>query len=126
MKKISKPLLFGFLVLLFPIFGYKMLSSHIYNRTDCEQFNIDNIEVRTGINIPVVNEVTCDFKSTENTKVSVFMLKRLSLDFDHYIKRNDFVKEGDFYVNRGERADTKWEAKLSKEDLKLVVSLVYK
>lgn len=126
MKKISKPLLFGLLILLLPIFSFKMLSNHIYNRTDCEQFNIDNIEVRTGIDIPAVDDVTCDFKTTENTKISVFMLKKTSLDFDHYIQRNDFVKDGAFYINKGERADTKWEATLSEKDLKLVVSLVYK
>lgn len=126
MKNISKPLLIGLLILLLPIFSFKMLSSHIYNRTDCEQFNIDNIEVRTGINIPAVDEVICEFNSTQNTKIAVFMLNKSSLDFTHYIKRNDFVKEGNFYVNRGERADTKWEAKLNEADLKLVVSLVYK
>jgi len=126
MKKVSLSLLIGTLVLLFPIFGFRMLVKHIYNRTDCERFNIDNIEVRTGINIPAVEDVICEFKATENTKVSMFTLNKSSLDFSRYIKNNDFVKEGDFYINRGKKADTEWEARLSEEDLKLTVSLVYK
>ncbi len=126
MKTTFKPLLIGLFILLLPFLGCKMLTQHIYNRTDCERFNIDNIEVRTGINIPAVDEVTCEIKAKENTKVSVFRLSKPSLDFSHYVKRNDFIKEGNFYVNRGEREDTEWEAKLNEADLKLVVSLVYK
>lgn len=126
MKTISKTIIIGLLVLLFPILSFNLLSNHIYNRTDCEQFNIDNIEVRTGIDIPGVDDVICEFKATEKTKVSVFTLDKSSLNFARYIKRNDFVKEGDFYVNRGKKADTEWEAKLSEDDLKLTVSLIYK
>ncbi|MEM1121380.1 MAG: hypothetical protein AAGJ18_13090 [Bacteroidota bacterium] len=126
MKLITQILLTAFIIFILFLAACKGLVNHIYNRTDCEQFNIDNIEVRTGIDIPAVSDVTCEFKSTENTKISVFILDKSVLDFDYYIQRNKFIREGDFYVNAGERTDTKWNARLNKENLELRVALTYK
>lgn len=126
MKSVFKSVIIILLFALSPIICYKSCSSFIYNQETCAQFNIDNIELRTGIDIPKITDVICDYKATEKTKVSVFTLNHLTLNFDYYITRNKFVKEGDFYVNRGERADTKWDARLNEENMKLTVSLVYK
>jgi len=35
--------------------SFKLLVRHIFNRQDCERFNIDNIELRTGINVQIIN-----------------------------------------------------------------------
>lgn len=126
MKIILKIIVVISTLILLGFAGCKGLINHIYNRTDCEQFNIDNIEVRTGIDIPAVSDVICEFKETERTKVSVFTLKKTDLDLSRYVDRNDFIDKGDFYVNSGERKDTKWDARLNKENLELTVELVYK
>ncbi len=126
MSVLNKALITISVLLLLGFVGCKSLINHIYNRTDCERFNIDNIEVRTGIDIPPVSEVICEFKESERTKVAVFTLERASLDLARYVKRNDFVDKGAFYLNTGEREDTKWNARLDKEHLELKVSLVYK
>jgi len=126
MKILTKTLLIIGIIIFLGFAGCKGLISHIYNRTDCEQFNIDNIEVRTGIDIPAVSKVICDFNETKNIKTSVFTLDKLQVDLDDYVARNGFESQGNVYVNTGERADTKWEANLDKTSLDLTVSVTYR
>lgn len=126
MKILIKTLAILSIIILLGFAGCKGMMNHIYNRTDCMQFNIDNIELRTGIDIPAVSDVVCDFKESERMKVSVFTLEKASLDLTHYIDRNNFVDQGAFYVNAGEREDTKWNASLNKENLELTVELEYR
>ncbi|MEM7367192.1 MAG: hypothetical protein AAF587_01255 [Bacteroidota bacterium] len=106
--------------------GVKMLVSHIYNRTDCERFNIDNIEVRTGIDIPSVSEADCTCDQIAKTKRSTFTINTQQVDLDEYLTTNKFVEQDGAYVNAGEREDTKWKAKLDPETHVLTVMLEYK
>ena len=45
--------------------GCQSLTRTIYWSMDCDQFNIDHIEVRTGINIPKVSTLNCTLSSTQ-------------------------------------------------------------
>ena len=126
MKILTKVLLIIGIIIFLGFAGCKGLINHIYNRTDCEQFNIDNIEVRTGIDIPAVSKVICDFNAIENTKTSIFTLDKTQVNLAHYAARNGFHSKGNVYVNAGERTDTKWEASLNKTTLDLTVSVIYK
>jgi hypothetical protein len=111
------------IVLLF-MGGTRLLIRHIYNRTDCGMFNIDNIELRTGIDIPDINESNC--KSDGKIKRCEFTLDMNKIRLSHYVERNGFSQEDSLFVRRGEREDTKYEVKLDPLSAKLFVEIVYK
>ena len=70
--------------------SFKLLVRHIFNRQDCERFNIDNIELRTGINVPPISD--CDCRVTDNTKLSTFKLDTSVVDIASYAEINGFDK----------------------------------
>lgn len=107
-------------------FVMMFLTKHIYTRTDCERFNIDNIELRANIDIPAIEGSDLECESDGTTKNSFFKLDKNALILDDYIQENKFVKEGALYVNQGEREDTKWRAELDPETYQLSVTIVYK
>jgi hypothetical protein len=126
MKKILIALLsIPILILLF-IGGYRGLTKHIYNRTDCEAFNIDNIELRTGIDVPAVIESDCECFVTGNTKTAKFILDTENLDFERYVSRNKFEWLEGEYRNSGETDDTAWASTLNQETKELTVFIEYK
>ena len=104
--------------------GCKLLNKQIFSRQDCERFNIDNIEVRTGIDIPKVENSTC--KCAEGTKDAEFTLKLKSAEIDRYVSRNKFELEDNLYINANEDEYTKWFATLDLATQKLKVHIDYK
>ncbi len=126
MKEGTKVLLIAATIIFLGFTSIKGFTSHIYNRTDCEQMNIDNIELRTGIDIPAVSKVVCEFKTAEQMKISVFTLDKNQVDLADYTTRNGFIQKGTQYVKSGERADTKWVANLDATTWKLTVYVKYK
>ena len=126
MKVLLKTLLILGILLFLGFAGCKGFINHIYNRTDCEQMNIDNIELRTGIDIPAVSNVVCEFKTAEQTKVAVFTLDKVKVDLAHYTASNNFIQKGNQYIKSGERTDTKWDARLDATTWDLTVSVQYK
>ncbi|PKO99811.1 MAG: hypothetical protein CVU13_04595 [Bacteroidetes bacterium HGW-Bacteroidetes-8] len=124
----AKKILFvlGALALIVLLFmgGTRLLIRHIYNRTDCERFNIDNIELRTGVDIPDITESKCE--SDGKIKICEFTLDTNKIVLSHYIDRNKFIQEDSFFVKRGERDDTRYEIKLNPLNAKLFVEIVYK
>ncbi|CAM3609707.1 hypothetical protein FLGE108171_05805 [Flavobacterium gelidilacus] len=81
-------------------FGFYAVSKMIYNSCSCEQFNIDNIELRTRINIPNVKNVECTYNERKKTKKATFLIDTEKIDLDYYIKKNKLVKSdyGELYV----------------------------
>ena len=126
MKEVTKVLIVLATIILFGFTSIKSFTNHIYNRTDCEQMNIDNIELRTGIDIPAVSKVICAFKTAKQTKVSVFTLDKNKVDLAYYINRNGLIQKGNKYIKLGERADTKWAVSLNSTTWELTVSVQYK
>ncbi len=106
--------------------GCKSLINHIYNRVDCEQFNIDNVEVRTGINIPAIKRVDCECDETKTLKTNTFILNSDIVDMTEYVSRNKFKLEDGQYKNIGKREDTEWEAILNPETSELKVVIKYR
>lgn len=114
------------LVLFLGAAGCKSLISHIYKRVDCEQFNIDNVEVRTGINIPSVTDVDCECNETKTLKTNTFVLNSAIVDLSDYASKNKFILEDGQYKNIGKREDTEWEAILNPETSELKVVIKYR
>lgn len=107
------------------ILGYRSLVSHIYDYVDCERFNIDNIEVRTGIDIPAVTDVDCSCNEDKSVKTSTFVLDTDQVNLDQYVTRNKFKAKNGHYENVGERKDTRWKATLDKASHELTVRVEY-
>jgi len=112
-------------ILLFLFIGsFHLLAYSMFNTNSCTQFNIDNIELRTGINIPEINDVNCE--NTNTTKRSEFILHAKDLEINDYLKKNNFTYNGEFYENTGESKKTIWDASFYKEDNRLIINLTYK
>ena len=47
--------------------GCKSLVKTIYQSMDCDQFNIDHIELRTGIDVPKIRRKYCQLKDSTRT-----------------------------------------------------------
>ena len=62
-------ILLGFIVGLPLLFmaGCKTLTSTIYQSMDCDQFNIDHIELRTGIDVPKIKRKYCLLNDSTRT-----------------------------------------------------------
>jgi hypothetical protein len=56
MKKIGIVLTISIVILYVDL---HLFSRMIYNTQSCERFNIDNIELRTGVNIPEIKSYSC-------------------------------------------------------------------
>ncbi len=106
------------------LFGLQSFIKHIYNRTDCVRYNIDNIELRTGINIPAVLDVDCN--SNDSIKTSVFVLDTTQVNVEEYITKNELVLQNDRYVKSNDNENTKWSAELDMATKALTVVLEYK
>lgn len=111
------------IVCLIVLAGFYMLSRQIYSSTDCERFNIDHIELRTGINIPPVVDLDCNIN--DNIRTSWFDLDTAELEWMTYINKNGFLPSGNYYAANGEREDTKWSAQLDTTVCRLEVIIEY-
>jgi len=104
--------------------GVKLLVNHIYHRQGCERFNIDNIELRTGINIPAVSDFDCNCEA--NRKTSKFVINTQEVELDLYIDDNQFELVNDQYLKQGDNENTKWKATLDKATAELIVDIEYR
>lgn len=103
--------------------GCKLLVREIFNRQDCERFNIDNIEVRTGVNVPKVLRCECVVK--DKTKTATFVIDRDKVDLKEYILKQQFVKKDSLYMLSNTSKHTDWEATLLEETGELRFTLRY-
>ena len=110
------------------IFGFKSFSKLIYNSCDCERFNIDNIELRTGINIPKIKNVECNYDENTKTKNSSFIIDTEKVDLEDYILKNKLVKSGsgELYVKTNDTENHSYKGVLDKNTGKLDVEIIYK
>ncbi|MCB0631600.1 MAG: hypothetical protein R2824_22635 [Saprospiraceae bacterium] len=105
------------------VLGYNQLSRNIYDRTDCESFNIDHIELRTGINIPNVSNSVCEFDKLQNSKTSIFSLA--GVEIEKYVNANGFELVDGKYIRSGDKEANRWEAELDPETATLRVEIFY-
>lgn len=103
--------------------GCKLLIRDIFNRQECERFNIDNIEVRTGINIPKVSDCDCQVKG--NTKTSNFIIDTDHVDLEEYVVKQHFIKMDSLYRLSDKSEHSNWTASLNLETAELRFTLQY-
>ncbi|MEM5564553.1 hypothetical protein WNY78_05540 [Psychroserpens sp. AS72] len=104
--------------------GLNLFGKFIYNTQSCEQFNIDNIELRTGVNIPEVT--TTDCKCEDNKKVSKFIIDTDNVDLDDYVTKNEFTRVDDLYIKENDNKNSTYKVVLDKKTAELTVNLIYK
>lgn len=132
LKKTMKKILFiiGAILLFFTLVGFGIygFSKVIYNSCSCERYNIDNIELRTGINIPAVKNIECNYNETTRTKKSSFIIDTEKVDIEDYIQKNKLDKSEieNFYVKSNEIKSHSYKMILNKNSGKLDVEIKYK
>lgn len=101
------------------------MSSHIYNKKDCLEFNIDHIEVRTGINIPKVTFADCEMNEKQTNRKATYIIDKTQVDLNTWLTKNKFQKTDSLYLNRGQKKDHGWIAKFDPIESTLVVDISY-
>lgn len=104
--------------------GCQSFARTIYNSMDCNQFNIDHIELRTGIDVPQIKRNYCELTDTSRT-VS-FQLLKTGIDKKAYAEKYFQWSEGSLFVREGSNSDTRWSARLDTVTSELVFKLHYK
>ena len=128
MKKIFLIILVIVLFLTLVGFGINGFGKMIYNSCDCERFNIDNIELRTGINIPSIIKEECTYDINARTKKASFIIDTIKVDLDDYIQKNKLAKSGssELYIKSNDTENYSYEVLLDKKTKKLAVEITYK
>ena len=117
---VSIATLFGLFML-----SFIFLSKHIFNYVSCEQFNIDNIELRTGIDVPKVQKENILCSCTDTTKTSSFMIDLEKVELDSYLDRNGFVLADKLYKKSNKNEFTDWVAEYDPKENILSFDLKY-
>ena len=117
-------ILLGFVVGLPLLFmaGCKTLTSTIYQSMDCDQFNIDHIELRTGIDVPKIKRKYCHLN--DSTRTVEFEVLLNAEELDAYSAKY-FNWDSTLFVAKGQRSDTKWRALLDTSSRALIFNLYY-
>lgn len=103
--------------------GCQSLAKEIYWSMDCDQFNIDHIELRTGIDIPKITRNYCELSPTQR-KVS-FQLHKSGKDKAQYAATY-FEYSGDhLFSANGTRKDHQWFATLDTTTNELIFIIDY-
>lgn len=72
--------------------GCYALNRHIHNCKTCEQFNIDNFELRTFTDIKDGNAIWCSYDDKTGIKTVKFEMNIPPADFSNYISWSGFNK----------------------------------
>jgi len=104
--------------------GCQSITQTIYDSMDCNQFNIDHIELRTGIDVPQIKRNYCELTDTSRT-VS-FQLLKTGKDKKAYAEKYFKWSNGSDYTQEGSNSDTRWTARLDTVTSELVFKLHYK
>ncbi len=102
--------------------GCKSLVKTIYNSMDCDQFNIDHIELRTGIDVPKVKRQSCQLNDSLRTIEFAVLLN--SEEVKAYSAKY-FTWDSSLYTAEGLSSDTKWQASLDTSSRALIFNLYY-
>jgi len=104
--------------------GCRYFIHYIGNYNQCDRFNIDNVELRTGINIPAVKSIDCIYH--DSVKRVTFYFDVDKVDLDKYLTDNDFVRDGSLYTKAGNNDRTEWSATFSRSEAALKMRIYYK
>lgn len=109
------------LPLLFMV-GCKSLVKTIYQSMDCDQFNIDHIELRTGIDVPKIKRKYCQLNDSSRTVEFEVLLN--SEELKSYSAKY-FNWETPVFTAEGRRSDSKWQASLDTSTRALIFNINY-
>ncbi len=100
---------FGSLAVLSFLFiqGCRGLKNTIYSSMDCDQFNIDHIELRTGIDIPKIKSLHCEIG--DHTRRASFLVLKSRKDEVAYTQKY-FKWDGQKHSAAGRTPQTEWTA----------------
>ena len=117
-------ILLGFIVGLPLLFmaGCKTLTSTIYQSMDCDQFNIDHIELRTGIDVPKIKRRYCQLN--DSTRIVEFEVLLNSEELKSYSAKY-FNWDAPLFTAEGRRSDTEWQASLDTTSRALIFTINY-
>jgi len=117
-------ILLGFIVGLPLLFmaGCKTLTSTIYKSMDCDQFNIDHIELRTGIDVPKIKRKHCQLNDSRRTVEFEVLLN--SDELKSYSTKY-FNWDAPLFTAEGRRSDTEWQARLDTSTRALIFTIYY-
>lgn len=102
----------------------KSLASNIYHSMDCNRFNIDHIELRTGIDVPKITRNFCELN--DSSRLVSFQLLKSGADKAAYAAKYFIWKEGSCFSATGENHDTYWSASLDTTTGELVFDIRYR
>lgn len=102
----------------------KSLASNIYHSMDCDRFNIDHIELRTGIDVPKITRNFCELN--DSSRLVSFQLLKSGADKAAYATKYFTWKEGSYFSATGENRDTYWSASLDTTSGELVFDIRYR
>jgi len=102
--------------------GCTGLGKTIYTSMDCDRFNIDHIEMRTGIDIQQIERSYCRL-SNDKREVSFQSLKDGASELAYAQKY--FTWDGATFTASGSNPDTKWQASLDTVTNELYFKLNY-
>tara|TARA_B100000809_G_C15065744_1_gene504124 strand:+ start:842 stop:1222 length:381 start_codon:yes stop_codon:yes gene_type:complete len=124
MKKVTIVItvILGIIVMLYG--GLHLFGKMIYNTQSCERYNIDNIELRTGVDIPEITATDCECKNHE--KISKFSIDTNKVDLEDYISKNDFTLVDGLYIKENDNKNSKYKVAFDKKTAELTVNLRYK
>jgi hypothetical protein len=114
-------------VVAFPLLliqGCKSLAKNIYYSMDCDSFNIDHIELRTGIDIPQIKRNYCELDEMKRT-VS-FQLLKTGQEKTAYAEKYFKWSKDHLFTNEGSNKQTRWFASLDTLTSELIFELHYK
>jgi hypothetical protein len=104
--------------------GCKSLVKTIYNSMNCDQFNIDHIELRTGIDVPRIERNYCELTETKRTVSFQLLLK--GQEKAEYAEKYFYWSKDHLYTNEGSNEQTRWFASLDTLTSELTFELFYK
>ncbi|WP_298903263.1 hypothetical protein [uncultured Psychroserpens sp.] len=123
-----KKLLFGSVLLGIAVAmlygGLHLFGRHIYNTQSCQLYNIDSIELRTGVNIPKITSTDCTCEN--NRKISKFKIDTDKVDLDDYISKNDFTQVDNLYIKENDTKNSTYKVIFNKAKAEILVDLIYK
>ena len=125
LKFISNPWVLSLTFVVFLFFGgCRALTTAIYHSMDCHRFNIDHIELRTGINVPRIDSVLqCELVPDQSRIIKFHIDPRVDIRtyaYTHF--SNDTAM---LFRASGTKLDVSWRANLDTNTRILLFELDY-
>ena len=120
-----KVVIISSLTILIPLLlmkGCQSFARTIYNSMDCNQFNIDHIELRTGIDVPKIKRKYCQLNDSNRTVEFEVLLN--SEEIKSYSTKY-FHWDAPLFTAQGRRSDTQWQASLDTSTRALIFNINY-